>query len=768
LSSNLIQVRNMSENEIAVQDERGDWRIDKSFHPFFYVYNENFNISKLDRKTLLLIKSIGYANKKVLWHTHAEKSLNLRKINTISPGVVPQIANFFVKTGARVFQADLPYLFNYLFANKFYLYKNVSKMRTVIFDVETYKKRISKGRIERFENVPFLICAEFGDFDLQKFKFESKGVKVYNFSDPSENVKRFFNDVRKNKIVLNAGHNVTYDWKVLVDYGNAQGVKCPQMVQNRVFQKAFHDVVWIVPKFMTTFDTMLGVGVSMPRPVSYKLKPLVSALKLRGEHDRVYLDTSKIFDLWNKSSIERERVVQYCLDDVNDTRLLFDYISAPCFIPAMEAGISVENFLFSGVKAIWESLMARQCIEENILVPQYDTTALDREREFANPFLFDERELGKVKGGLISEIDRKFKSKVLKNVFNVDITSAFPTITLQYNISPETVIKCHKKEAETVLKFEEAEIPVKRIDFKRGVMVSVLERINDIVIDLKRKKKVDPSLVRIYKGFKAIRDSHYAVPGIRQGRSRFKNRYCMGLVHHYCREILSSIISELETRGYEKIFVDTDGVLVHSIEEQEDPLESIRETVEEVSELIDQEFNKNIEIDIDSYESLFMLNPKSYVYREFGQDQIVHFKGILNARTIPNVVQDCLSVYFNRLFDNRIDVKRGIKDSVFKEMREMIYDSENVRDFALMLFLKDVKQYKNKTLIELSKKFGSGSHQVCVIKTAKKTPKPYENFASIFEIGPENIDRNWYWYYLTSYLIEDICNLPVYQKTLLF
>jgi DNA polymerase elongation subunit (family B) len=142
---------------------------------------------------------------------------------------------------------------------------------------------------------------------------------------------------------------------------------------------------------------------------SLGLKQLAQHFGLARE-DRVYLDASKVSHYFEH---EPERLYEYALDDVRETRALAETLSPSYFVQAQIFPYSYQSTVLRGNATKINALMMRAYLLAGHSIP-------------------DPREPTPVLGGY-TEIRR---CGVARTVLHCDVTSLYPSLMLQYRHAP--------------------------------------------------------------------------------------------------------------------------------------------------------------------------------------------------------------------------------------------------------------------------------------------------------------------------------------------
>jgi DNA polymerase, archaea type len=144
---------------------------------------------------------------------------------------------------------------------------------------------------------------------------------------------------------------------------------------------------------------------------SWGLKPIAEAEGLVKE-GRQFYDASKIRENWH-DPVEREKIVQYAIDDSDDSLNLYNLMIPAYFYMCQSLPIPFEEMMQGATGKWMNSIVVRSYLQDKRSIPKAD----DRDKvhggiSFGNPGLY-------------------------KNIYKVDVTSLYPSCILTYNIYPE-------------------------------------------------------------------------------------------------------------------------------------------------------------------------------------------------------------------------------------------------------------------------------------------------------------------------------------------
>jgi DNA polymerase, archaea type len=162
----------------------------------------------------------------------------------------------------------------------------------------------------------------------------------------------------------------------------------------------------------TIIDTMfLAVKYDIGREFpTWGLKPIVEHLGLQKE-DRQFYDAAKIRDNWHIPE-EREKIVQYAIDDSDDALNLYELMIPAYFYMCQSLPIPFEEMMQGATGKWMNSIVVRSYLQEGHSIPEADEKIyVHGGISFGNPGLY-------------------------KNIYKVDVTSLYPSCILTYNIYP--------------------------------------------------------------------------------------------------------------------------------------------------------------------------------------------------------------------------------------------------------------------------------------------------------------------------------------------
>ncbi len=305
---------------------------------------------------------------------------------------------------------------------------------------------------------------------------------------------------------------------------------------------------------------------------SYGLKNAVRALGLERK-GRVFVEGENISRIWHE---DPDRLTQYALDDVRDTRVLSELVVPTEFYQTQILPYSFQDTAITGPGEKINALMVGVYLRRDLAVP--------RPRE-SKPF-----------GGGYTQI---FASGIFSQVVKADVESLYPSIMLTYDIRPA---------ADT----ENAFLPM-------------LERLTRRRLDAKARHReaADEAEQAYWDGlqgsYKILINSFYGY--LAYGRANFNDYAAAERVTAIGQKIARQLVERLQEGGAKIIEVDTDGVyfvIPPRIENEKGEHRFI--------EAISEELPKGIHLSHDGrYRGMVSLKAKNYIL--IGYDDTLTVKG---------------------------------------------------------------------------------------------------------------------------------------------
>ncbi len=349
--------------------------------------------------------------------------------------------------------------------------------------------------------------------------------------------------------------------------------------------------------------------------------------------DRVYISGDKISWYWDNDS---EILIRYALDDVRETRMLSQHLSATAFHLAQMGPLNYGTTARLGTAAKIEALLLREYLGQKHSVPK-PTQGVQTTGGYTDLFY----------------------TGVLGPVVHVDVESLYPSIMINEGICPKSD-------------------PLR-------IFNSLLKELTKLRIDLKRKmsKASDPGdrskLDVMQSSLKILINSFYGYLGF--SRALFNDYEQADRVTKSGQELLRNIIGEISARGGQVVEVDTDGVYFV-------PPSNVRgeeaETrfVEELSHAMPKGINLVLG---GRYKKFLSYKKKNYAL--LGYDDKVEIKGsALISRSMERFARDYLHHCIDCLLTNNFE---GLHRLYINLRKDFLEHNLGVRDFAKTETLRD-------------------------------------------------------------------------------
>ncbi len=365
----------------------------------------------------------------------------------------------------------------------------------------------------------------------------------------------------------------------------------------------------------------------------YSLKTAARYFGLAPE-ERTYIEGVDISKAWRE---EREKLLDYALDDVIETKRLAGHLSGSTFYLAQMLPMTYGSSARRGPAAKIESLFVREYLRQRHALPR--------------------SEWGSQSMGGYTDI---FRTGVMGPVVYADVESLYPSIMLNYDVKPS--------------------------GDSLDLFPQLLERLTDLRLETKEDmrnaedEEIRSELDARQSSYKVLINSFYGVLGF--SLSAFNDFEEADRVARTGQEILRELIDEIRTRGGTVIEVDTDGVLFV-------PPDRVRGEEAEVDFTVGltEAMPEGIRVGFDGrYKKMLSYKKKNYALLTYDDD--LKFKGSsLISRSNEPFGRDFVRKAIRRLLDYDVE---GLHD-LYVDTRDKIinHDWESVESFARTETLKD-------------------------------------------------------------------------------
>lgn len=241
-------------------------------------------------------------------------------------------------------------------------------------------------------------------------------------------------------------------------------------------------------------------------------------LKYAAQHfgfardNRVYIDPNRISWHWDH---QPDLLVEYAMDDVEETRRLSDILSPPYFFLTQMTPFSYGTAARNGSATKIESILLREYIRRRVSIPSPEPT--------------------RPTSGGYTDV---FRTGVLGPVLDIDVESLYPSIMISEGIAPHS-------ETLGIFSGMLRQLTSMRLKVKKEMKAC---------IDMSEKTKLDA----LQSSFKILINSFYGYLGY--GRGLFNDTIAADRVTRTGQELLRSLIREIGSQGGLVVEVDTDGV----------------------------------------------------------------------------------------------------------------------------------------------------------------------------------------------------------------
>jgi DNA polymerase elongation subunit (family B) len=356
--------------------------------------------------------------------------------------------------------------------------------------------------------------------------------------------------------------------------------------------------------------------------------------------NRVYVEGKDIATTWDETP---EKLIQYAADDVEETRMLSDYLSPSYFYMAKMIPASYGALARTGSATKIESMLLREYVKRRHSIPKPETGS-------------------QIAGGYTDV----FYTGVLGPVVHLDVESLYPSIMLNESIAPASD---ELKVFQTILRYLKA----LRIDAKNR-MKSAKEQ--------STKAKYDA----MQSAFKILINSFYGYLGY--SRALFNDYSAADMIASRGQEILRDIIQASRANGGTVVEVDTDGIFLVPPSAAQDE-RSIDKFIKSISSTLPEGVNLGVE---GRFKKIFSYKMKNYAL--LGNDGSIKLRGSsLISRSMErfgrSFIRECIEAllsddirqlhdiyldYSSRIGEHRMPVTEFVKVETLKSSLESYQD----------------------------------------------------------------------------------------------
>jgi len=393
------------------------------------------------------------------------------------------------------------------------------------------------------------------------------------------------------------------------------------------------ELQWVDEREFEVFDLLEGYKKIFSQP-SYTLKRIA---EIEGIEKHESIETFK-GSIGYYETEDIEKFVEYNRKDVeyvyeiDKKHSLIDYF--------------LELKHFTGLESIESTLISSVLIDTMLL-------RIAKERGVALPTRPETREKKKYEGAFVMAE----KAGLYENIAVFDFSSYYPSIVLNFSLSPETIDKDENK--------------------REGIVPELVKR---MMIEKKRRtdelKKAQPGS-REYKNLflkrQVVKDTTNATYGVlAYNKFRLYKPELAAKITEIARNGIKYLIKFVKDKGYKVLLADTDSVFVQI------PLENAEEFCNELNKSINEYFEKeygirtSFKLDFEKYLKYLLLTgvKKRYAMRVIyngGNCDYIDAKGFENIRTDQSVfTRELLNELFGLIFHGA--TKQEIQGFIAKKL----------------------------------------------------------------------------------------------------
>lgn len=439
---------------------------------------------------------------------------------------------------------------------------------------------------------------------------------------------------------------------------------------------------------------------------SYSLKYVSRYFGISSE-DRIYIPGEKIAWYWDN---EPDVLIKYALQDAKETQKLSDLLSPPYFYLAQMLPFSFWQVIKSGSSSKIEALLVRAYLKRRYSLPKPD--------------------FGSQTIGGYTDI---FYTGIFENVVHADIESLYPSIMINFKISP-------KKD-------------------ELGIFLQMLERLTKMRLEAKHKMKnattpdEKSKYDAIQSAFKILINSFYGYLGY--SKAIFNDYESADKVTMTGQKILKQLISEIVSKGGKVIEADTDGIYFIPPAEFATDEEKTKEFVKIVGSTLPEGINL-------AFNGIYpkMLSYKKKNYALLDKNGNLEIKGAsLVSRGMEPFARKYISECIKFLLHNEFEKIHELYKSLFKSIAERKIDitelakTETLREHPnryqeLVKLGKRNRSAAYELAIASGKNYRQGDRITYYITGSTPDVKSFENCKLIENWNPFKRDENVQYYLL--------------------
>jgi DNA polymerase I len=743
----------------STQDGKSVTVFFQNFFPYFYVKvkskeklieflekykNEIINVCEVEK-----YEPIGYN----------EGKSKLIKITLRSPSFVPNLREELLKQKfvEKTYEADILFKYRFLadyniFGMRWYEVEgNPINSQTVFTNIKIEANSIKEISDRIFEPRILSIdieCLNKGAIPDPKkdqiilislyFSHEYKGKKSLVLSArklPFENTISFDSEKEMLEEFLKIVRE--YDPDVIVGY-NINNFDIPYLIRRMQFLQ-IHPTIGRCKKLPKVQKIGERYRVSITGRVVFDIYEILKDLSRKGMYrfkrlglgdvskilineEKVDIDKSEIPKIWNGSIEDLKLLIDYSR---KDAELVFKiYLKLDIFNSFAElsklTGLLLQDVLSGSESLRIENLLLREFNKKDFVIPNKPT----KEE-------IEERKKKEVKGAVVLEP----KLGLHENVIYLDFKSLYPSIIIEYNICPTTLL-LEEKNVDFIISPFGAKFVTKNV--REGIFPKILKRLIEERDKIKKemKNEKDEMKKKILDAkqwaLKTLANAFYGYTGFI--KARFFISEIANSITSYGRYWITTIKNIIEKDlGREVVYGDTDSLIIKA---RSDKFEEIFKEAEEIEKEINKRTPQNIKMKLEGvFKKILLVTKKKYagyLFESLDDKGKIVMKGIETVRRdwCP-LVEEVLSTFLEKIL-----VKGSEKEAIdyLKEVVEKLKKGEiEVEKLAIVKTLsRPINQYK-----------GQQPHVELVKKMIKRgdinVPSVGDRISYVIVAGPQKI-----------------------------
>jgi len=362
---------------------------------------------------------------------------------------------------------------------------------------------------------------------------------------------------------------------------------------------------------------------------SYGLKSIAKHFGIASE-DRTYIDAGNIEKYYSE---ERDKLLEYALDDVRETRAISEILSPSYFYQTQLEPFSYQNVIVRGNATKIDSMLVASYLTEEESIPV---------AEPGRPFT-----------GALTEA---FDSGIFENIWHCDVRSLYPSIIISQKWQPS-------RDRLNKFSFFLSKLRTFRLDAKDREKQASTHEEKDFYNSLQTT-------------FKIMINSFYGYLGF--GFGTFNDFSMAENVTAHGREILTSMLNFLLKEKAKVIEMDTDGIYFQPPQNITSP--------EDMEKKIQKILPQGIDVELDStYKAMFCYKSKNYaLLSENGEIAITG--AALKSRGVEPFIREYLKQFISFLLNEEFQKIHSLTEEYRKNIENSsiplskLAKSENLKE----------------------------------------------------------------------------------------